>query len=128
MTEEKKKGFRALLPDGGIERVRFFVSLALSLLLIATCVWYAVSCILIYSADTDTPFTREIVGEHLGRLLPISLITVALTAAAGVLSLFTKAPKKTLPFRWSGAYGLHLRYNHPLLPDNFCQGIPTPHA
>ncbi len=96
MTEGKKKGFRAILPDGGIERARFIVSLALSLVLIAACVWYAVSCISIYSADTDTPFTRDTVGEHLGRLLPISLITIALTIAAGVLSLLTKAPKVTV--------------------------------
>jgi hypothetical protein len=96
MTEGKKKGFRAILQGGRIERVRFFVSLALSLVLIATCVWYAVSCISIYSADTDTPFTREIVAEQLRILLPISLITVALTVAAGFISIFAKAPKNTV--------------------------------
>ena len=96
MTKEKKKGISAFLPDGRIELALFIISLLISITVIVAAVCYAVSCISIYSAGGSTPFTREIVAEHLGRLLPISITAIILVIAAGILSLFAKAPKATV--------------------------------
>ena len=100
MTESKKTGIPRLIPDGRLEKVKLLLSLLLSLFLIATAAWFIVSGISIYISGGDTPYSRETVASHLKRVAPISLITLALLISAGVISLFTKEPRrKSIPIR-----------------------------
>ena len=100
MEKEKKSGFAALLPSGRLDRALTVASLILSAAIIVAAVCYAASCISIYSGGGPTPFTREIAAEHLKRLLPVSIVTVALAITAGILSLFTEKPKaKAIPIK-----------------------------
>ena len=100
MTEGKKSGINALIPDGKLERVKLILTLLLSIAVLLATVCYAVSCISIYRAGGSSPYSREIVGEYLTRLLPLTLVTVALAIAAGVVSLFTAEAKiKNIPLK-----------------------------
>ena len=78
------------------ERAHLIVTLVLSAVIFASAVWLVISCSYIYFSGGDSPFTREVVAEHLGRVTPISLVCLALVIAAGILSLYVKAsaPKR----------------------------------
>ena len=100
MTESKKKSRMLTLPAGRLGKAAFFLEIILSLLIAACAVWFAVSCILIYTDGGESPFTRELVSEHLGRIAPISLFTLLLTVCLGILSYFTEKKKqKNIPIR-----------------------------
>lgn len=100
MTEGKKKGLFIPIQGGRLELAKLIVALVLSLVILVAAVCYIASCISIYSTGSSTPFSREAVAEKLTLLLPISLILIALIAAAGVLSLLTAEEKvKKLPIR-----------------------------
>lgn len=100
MTEGKKKGLFIPIQGGRLELAKLIVALVLSLVILVAAVCYIASCISIYSTGGSTPFSREAVAEKLTLLLPISLILIALIAAAGVLSLLTAEEKvKKLPIR-----------------------------
>lgn len=100
MTEGKKKGLFIPIQGGRLELAKLIVALVLSLVILVAAVCYIASCISIYSTGGSTPFSREAVAEKLTLLLPISLILIALIAAAGVLSLLTAEEKvKMLPIR-----------------------------
>ena len=100
MTEGKKKGLFIPIQGGRLELAKLIVALVLSLVILVAAVCYIASCISIYSTGGSTPFSRDAVAEKLKLLLPISLILIALIAAAGVLSFLTAEEKvKMLPIR-----------------------------
>ncbi len=98
MTESQKSRLKSLIPDGRLEKVKLLLSLLLSLLLIVTAVCFVISCVSIYKSGSDAPFSRDTVAAHLKRVAPISLSTIGLAVAVGIISLFTKKSKtKNIP-------------------------------
>ena len=97
---EKKKGILCLGADSKLEKAQLILTLILSLVIFVAAISYVVSCVSIYTSGEDTPFSRGVVVEHLKKLLPISLTTLALVICVGVLSLFTTEKKvKSIPIK-----------------------------
>ena len=107
MPQEKKDKKFAFLPDGKLEKISFFITVLLSLVLIATAICFIVSCIAIYTSDSETPFSRETVANHLKKVAPISFISIGIAILGGILSLFTKKVKtKKIPIRKKTLLGI----------------------
>lgn len=100
MSEGKQINRFGFIPNGKLEKAKFFLSVILSAVLITAAVWFIVSCISIYRNDEYPHFSRESVAGHLKNVAPISLISIALAIACGVVSLFAKEPKiRSIPIR-----------------------------
>ena len=100
VTNGKKAKITSFIPEGKLEKAKFFLSILLSLALIATAVCFIVSCISIYKSDSDTPFSRETVKVHLKKVAPISFVSIALLTIGGIISLFAKHEKiKNIPIK-----------------------------
>ena len=83
-----------------LEKIEFFFSLILSVLIVALTVIFIDSAVTIYFGGGASPYSREAVALHLTKVAPLSFTTVILAAIAGIISLFTKKKKTaTLPIR-----------------------------
>ena len=74
-----------------IEKVYLIATLLLSAVIFATAVCFIVSCASIFFSGEASPFTREIIAEHLGRIAPLTVTCLVMVVAIGVLSLYVKA-------------------------------------
>lgn len=74
-----------------IEKVYLIATLLLSAVIFATAVCFIVSCASIFFSGEASPFTREIIAEHLGRIAPLTVTCLVMVVALGVLSLYVKA-------------------------------------
>ena len=100
MKDYLKSKITSFIAKDKLEIARSILALLLSLLLTVTAICFIYSCVSIYKSDADTPFSREIVAEHLEKVAPISFITIGAAIAAGVVSLFANEPKsKSIPIK-----------------------------
>ena len=100
MKDYLKSKIASFIAKDRLEIARSLLALLLCVLLTATAICFIYSCVSIYKSDADTPFSREIVAEHLENVAPISFITIGLAIAAGIVSLFANEPKsKSIPIK-----------------------------
>ena len=76
-----------------LKKVYLILVLLLSISIFVSATLFIVSCSTIYFTGGQSPFSREVVNYHLGRILPASIVTLVLLVAAGVLSLFIEPGK-----------------------------------
>ena len=75
-------------------RITFIYSIVLSVITVLTAIAFAASCIHIFKTGGASPFTREVISMHLGRVLPLNILCLIGIIGGGVLSLISDARQK----------------------------------
>ena len=76
-----------------LRKVYLILVLLLSISIFVSATLFIVSCSTIYFTGGSSPFSREVVNYHLGRILPANIITLVLLVGAGVLSMLVEHGK-----------------------------------
>ena len=76
-----------------LKKIYLILVLLLVVSIFVSATLFIVSCSTIYFTGGQSPFSREIVNYHLGRILPANIITLVLLVVAGVMSMLVEPGK-----------------------------------
>lgn len=76
-----------------LKKIYLILVFLLTISIFVSATLFIVSCSTIYFTGGQSPFSREVVNDHLSRILPANIITLVLLLGAGVMSMFVEPGK-----------------------------------